>query len=166
MTAPRPRADRDGRGMPAGELHHVAIVVPSIAAALPFYRDTLGLAPGPVHELPDQRVRAVFLGTGTTRIELIEPLDATSGVATFLAARGRSTLHHLCFVADDLAGTLGDLAAAGIALVDREPRPGVHGDVAFLHPRAGDGVLIELIDRSSLRDEVSPRGADDGILSA
>jgi len=152
MTAPRPPADRDDRRDLAGALHHVAIVVPSIAAALPFYRDTLGLTPGPVHELAEQRVRAVFLGSGATRIELIEPLDAISGVATFLAARGRPTLHHLCFIADDLAGTLGDLAAAGIELVDRVPRAGVHGEVAFLHPRAADGVLIELIDRASLRD--------------
>lgn len=137
-------------GLP-GELHHVAVVVASIEAALPLYRDLLGLLPGPIHELPDQRVRAMFLGTGSTRIELIEPLDATSGVATFLAARGRPALHHLCFVADDLPRTLRDLAAAGVELVDRVPRAGVHGDVAFLHPRAGDGVLIELIDRTSLR---------------
>ena len=145
---------------PAGELHHVAVVVPSIAAALPFYCDTLGLIPGPVHELPQQRVRAVFLAAGATRIELIEPFDpigssdeGSSGVATFLAARGRPTLHHLCFTTDDLPGTLRDLAATGLPLVDRVPRAGVHGDVAFLHPRAADGVLIELIDRATLRDD-------------
>lgn len=137
----------------SGELHHVAVVVPSIEAAIPFYRDTLGLASGPIHELPDQHVRAVFLGTGATRIEIIEPLDATSGVATFLAARGPSALHHVCFVADDLPATLAAFAAAGVELVDRVPRSGVHGDVAFLHPRAGDGVLIELIDRATLRDD-------------
>ena len=142
-----------GRTPLPGELHHVAVVVPSIAAALPFYRDTLGLLAGPVHDLPDQRVRAVFLVAGTSRIELIEPLDTTSGVATFLAACGRPTLHHLCFIADDLAGTLRDLGASGVELVDREPRSGVHGDVAFLHPRAGDGVLIELIDRATLHED-------------
>lgn len=149
----------------AGELHHVAVVVPSIAAALPFYRDTLGLVPGPVHELAEQGVRAVFVGAGATRIELIEPVDRSSGVAVFLAARGRSTLHHLCFVADDLRGTLHDLAAAGVELVDREPRAGAHGDVAFLHPRAGDGVLIELIDRATLHDDpvAAPAGARDPV---
>lgn len=151
---------------PVGELHHVAVVVPSIAAALTFYRDTLGLVPGPVHELPDQHVRAVFLAAGATRIELIEPLDATSGVATFLAARGRPTLHHLCFVADDLAGTLRHLAASGVELVDREPRTGAHGDVAFLHPSAGDGVLIELIDRATVHDEdVAPPAGRNGPVA-
>lgn len=151
----------------SGELHHVAVVVPSIAEALPFYRDTLGLRPGPVHELPDQHVRAVFLGSGETRIELIEPIEPLastpggppSGVAAFLAKRGGPTLHHLCFVADDLARTLADLAAEGVEVVDRAPRPGVHGDVAFLHPRAGDGVLIELIDRSTLTAD-PPRDPD------
>lgn len=139
-------------GLP-GELHHVAVVVPSIEAALPTYCDILGLVPGPIHELPEQHVRAMFLGTGATRIELIEPLDATSGVATFLAARGRPALHHLCFVADDLPRTLRDLAASGVELVDRVPRTGVHGDVAFLHPRAADGVLIELIDRATMIED-------------
>lgn len=148
----------------SGELHHVAVVVPSIEGALPFYRDTLGLRPGPIHELPDQQVRVVFLGSGETRIELIEPLAPTpggppSGVAAFLAKRGGPTLHHLCFVADDLARTLADLAAEGVEVVDRAPRAGVHGDVAFLHPRAGDGVLIELIDRATLHPD-PPHGPD------
>jgi len=156
VTAPPPPAGGarpPGLAGRTGELHHVAVVVPSIAAALPFYRDTLGLTPGPVHELPDQQVRAVFLTAGATRIELIEPTAESSGVAAFLAARGRPTLHHLCFIANDLAGTLRTLAAAGTPLVDREPRPGVHGDVAFLHPQAADGVLVELIDRATLHED-------------
>lgn len=134
----------------AGELHHVSVVVRSIAESLPFYRDTLGLRPGPVHALADQRIRAVFLTSPNARIELIEPTDAESGVARFLAERGRPTLHHVCFVVDDLRSTLGRLEARGIELIDRMPRPGAEGDVAFLHPRAAGGVLIELIDRSSL----------------
>ncbi len=131
------------------ELHHVGIVVPSIADALPLYTDVLGLRAGDVRDMPDQAVRAVVLTGGAARIELLEPLDATSGVARFLAERGRPTLHHVCFAVDDLRGVLRDLAAAGTELVDREPRRGVEGLVAFLHPRAGDGVLIELIDRAT-----------------
>ena len=137
--------------MTAGSLHHAAIAVPSIADALPFYRDMLGFAAGEVRDVPEQRVRAVFLEGDGALLELIEPLDDTSGVARYLAARGRPTLHHLCFVVDDLAGTLRRLAAAGIELIDYVPRAGVAGEVAFLHPRAGDGVLIELIDRATLR---------------
>ena len=133
-----------------GELHHVAVVVPSIDDALPFYRDTLQLRAGAVRELPDQHVRAVFVTGPNTRIELIEPTDSASGVARFLAERGKPALHHLCFVVDDLRSTLRALEARGLELIDREPRRGAEGDVAFLHPRASGGVLVELIDRSSL----------------
>lgn len=134
----------------AGELHHVSVAVPSIDDALPFYRDTLLMRPGPVRDLVDQRVRAVFLSAPNALIELIEPTDRESGVARFLAERGKPTLHHLCFVADDLAVVLAALARRGIELIDREPRRGAEGDVAFLHPRSSGGVLIELIDRASL----------------
>ena len=132
------------------ELHHVGVVVPSIAAALPFYTRTLGLPAGPTHDMTEQAVRVAFVGTGAARIELLEPLDDASGVARFLAQRGKPTLHHVCYAVDDLAGVLRDLAAQGVELIDREPRRGAEGMVAFLHPRAGDGVLIELIDRASL----------------
>jgi methylmalonyl-CoA/ethylmalonyl-CoA epimerase len=134
----------------AGELHHVSVVVPSIAESLRFYRDTLRMDAGPVRELADQNVRAVFLTSPHTRIELIEPTDAASGVARFLAERGKPALHHLCFVVDDLRATLRALEGRGMELIDREPRRGAEGDVAFLHPRASGGVLIELIDRLSL----------------
>jgi len=133
-----------------GELHHVSVVVQSIADALPFYRDTLQMRAGPVREIPDQQVRAVFLSAPNTRIELIEPTDSVSGVARFLAERGKPALHHVCFVVDDLRSTLRALEARGIELIDHEPRRGAEGDVAFLHPRASGGVLVELIDRSSL----------------
>ncbi len=132
------------------ELHHVGIVVPSIAAALPFYRDTLGLQAAEARTMPDQAVRIVFLSGDAGRIELLEPLDDASGVARFLAQRGKPTLHHVCFAVDDLATVLRDLASRGVELIDREPRQGAEGTVAFLHPRAADGVLIELIDRASL----------------
>lgn len=132
------------------ELHHVGIVVPSIATALPFYRDTLGLAAGVVRDLPEQSVRVMFLTGAAGRIELLEPLDDASGAARFLAQRGKPTLHHVCFAVDDLRAVLRELAGAGVELMDREPRQGAEGMVAFLHPRAADGVLIELIDRSSI----------------
>jgi methylmalonyl-CoA/ethylmalonyl-CoA epimerase len=134
----------------AGELHHVSVVVASIDASLPFYRDTLRMTAGPVRDLAEQRVKAVFLSAPNTLIELIEPTDPQSGVARFLAERGKPTLHHLCYVVDDLRATLRALEARGIELIDREPRRGAEGDVAFLHPRASGGVLIELIDRASL----------------
>ena len=136
--------------MRLGGLHHVGVVVPSIEAALPLYRDRLGLRVGAVREVVDQRVRVVMLGEAGAKLELLEPLDASSGVARFLADRGRPSLHHVCFSVDDLAATLRELIAAGTEVIDREPRRGAEGLVAFLHPRAGDGVLLELIDRASI----------------
>jgi len=141
--------------MKLGELHHVGIAVPSVERALPFYRDTLGLrSDADAVDIAEQAVRVCMLRGAAGRIELIEPLDEASGVARFLAAReGRAVLHHVCFVADDLRATLRALADAGVEIIDTEPRRGAMGEVAFLHPRAGDGVLVELIDRGSLHTE-------------
>ena len=130
----------------AGPLHHVGVAVPSLKDAIPFYRDLLGYDVGAVHDLPDQRIRAAFATKGDSRVELLEPTDRESGVARFVAERGRATMHHVCFEVRDLAGTLDRLAADGVELIDRSPRRGLEGQVAFLHPRAAAGVLIELIE--------------------
>jgi len=137
-----------------GPLHHVAIAVPRIEDALPFFRDTLGLSADRVRDLPDQHVRMVFLGDAKGRIELIQPIDDVSGVARFVAEHPKPTLHHVCYVVDDLAAMLETLASEGVDLIDRAPRRGAEGMVAFVHPRASGGVLIELIDRASLRDSI------------
>jgi len=137
-----------------GPLHHVAIAVPRIEEALPFFGDALGLTADRIRDLPDQRVRVVFLGDAKGRIELIQPIDGESGVAKFVAEQGKPTLHHVCYVVDDLAAMLEELARDGVELIDRAPRRGAEGMVAFIHPRASGGVLIELIDRASLRDSI------------
>ncbi len=140
--------------MKFGPLHHVAIAVPRLEEALPFFRDTLGLAADRIRDLPDQHVRMVFLGDANGRIELIQPTDGVSGVAKFVAEHPKPTLHHVCYVVEDLAGTLERLAREGVELIDAMPRRGAEGMVAFIHPRASGGVLIELIDRASLRDSI------------
>ena len=140
--------------MKLGPLHHVAIAVRRIEDAVPFFRDKLGLAADPIRDLPDQRVRVVFLGDAKGRIELIQPLDAESGVAKFVAEHPKPTLHHVCYIVDDLVANLDELAREGVELIDRAPRRGAEGMVAFIHPRASGGVLIELIDRASLRDSI------------
>lgn len=133
--------------MRARELHHIAIAVKDIDAALGLWRDLLGMEVSEVRDVPDDRVRIAFLPAGGTLLELVQPLDDASGVARYLARRGESALHHVCFAVDDLAGALGELAGAGVELLDRAPRQGAEGEVAFLHPRSGKGVLIELIER-------------------
>ena len=134
--------------MRAGPIHHVAIVVRSIDEALPRYRSLFGLEPeGEPFVFESQRVRLCFVATGpapAARIELVEPIDGDSGVARFLSARGEG-LHHVCLQTDDLPRALDELAAREAELIDREPRAGAHGDVAFVHPRALNGVLWELL---------------------
>lgn len=131
-----------------GPIHHVAVVVRSIDEALPRYRSLFGLE---VEAEPmifaAQRVRLCFLPTGpdpAARIELVQPVDAASGVARFLAARGEG-VHHVCFTTDDLPAALEALADREAELIDAEPRPGAHGTVAFVHPRTLSGVLWELL---------------------
>jgi methylmalonyl-CoA/ethylmalonyl-CoA epimerase len=132
-----------------GPIHHVAIIVRSIEASLPRYRDLFGLeSEAPPRTFAPQGVRLCFLPTGpepAARLELVEPVDPDSGVARFLAARGEG-VHHVCFTTEDLPATLEALAAAEAELIDREPRPGAHGTVAFVHPRTLDGVLWELLE--------------------
>jgi methylmalonyl-CoA epimerase len=135
-----------------GPIHHVAIVVGSIAESLPRYGELFGWVPlEEPRVFESQRVRLCFLPSGpppAALIELVEPIDAESGVARFLADRGEG-LHHVCLLTDDLPGDLAALANAEAELIDREPRPGAHGRVAFLHPRMLNGVLWELLEATS-----------------
>jgi methylmalonyl-CoA/ethylmalonyl-CoA epimerase len=124
-------------------LHHVAIVVRSVAEAYRFYRDTLGLPLLKEATIPEQGVRAALLAVGSSELELIEPLDAATGVARYLDRHGES-LHHLCFEVADVDGVLPELQRRGVELIDRTARHGLAGRIAFLHPRACAGILVEL----------------------
>lgn len=134
--------------MKVGPLHHTAVVVPSLEEALSFYREVLGMRAGEPRLLPEQGVRAMFLESDGGRIELIEPVDGTSGVARFLAERGRPALHHVCYEVGDIDAAIAELVRSGVELIDRAAREGLEGRVAFLHPRASGGVLIELLQPS------------------
>jgi methylmalonyl-CoA epimerase len=128
-----------------GRIHHVAIVVTSIEKSLVFYQEVLGLDVESVMEIPSDHVRIAFLGVGESKVELVEPLDDTTGVARFLASKGEG-FHHVCFEVDNLAETLLRLEIDGVELIDTAPRRGAEGPVAFIHPRSGHGVLVELIE--------------------
>jgi methylmalonyl-CoA epimerase len=138
MTTP-PRAATIGR------IHHVAVVVRDLDDALQVYRDHLGLAVEWVQDIPNDGVRIAFLPTGESRIELVQPTDATTGVARYLERHGEG-FHHVCYEVERLADTLTRLSAQGVELIDTRPRRGAEGPVAFLHPRSFHGVLVELIE--------------------
>jgi methylmalonyl-CoA/ethylmalonyl-CoA epimerase len=120
------------------------VAVPRIADALPFYRDVLGLSPEPAEEADGATI--VPLRFGEVAIELLEPRDPGSPVAKFLAKRGPG-IHHICYRVPDLEAALARARAAGYRLVDDRPRRGAGGRrIAFLHPRATGGILLELTD--------------------
>lgn len=126
-------------------VHHVAVVVRDLDAALGFYRGQLGLALELVLPIESDGVRIAFLGVGESKVELVEPTDPNTGVARFLESRGEG-FHHVCLEVADLAAELDRLLAAGIELIDAAPRRGAEGPVAFIHPRSCHGVLVELIE--------------------
>jgi methylmalonyl-CoA epimerase len=130
--------------------------VKRLTEAYRFYRDTLSLPLLKEAEIRDQGVRAALLGAGESEIELLEPLEADSGIGRFLAKRGEG-LHHLCLDTPDIEGTLADLKSRKVELLDAVPRPGLAGDVAFLHPQACGRVLVELATpRSHVEGQPSP----------
>jgi len=124
-------------------VHHVGIVVRRIEEAYGFWRETLGFAVSREAEIPEQAVRASLLAAGPCEIELLEPTRSDTGVARFLAEQGEG-LHHLCFESDDVAREVKRFWATGVHMIDAQPRPGLAGMVAFVHPRACAGVLVEL----------------------
>lgn len=134
------------RFKPPGRIHHLAVIVRSIDAALPLYRDLLRLPLETILDIPQDGVRIAFLGVGESKVELVEPTDDSTGVARFLANKGEG-FHHVCFEVEDLAQELTRLGIDGVELIDSAPRKGAEGPVAFLHPRSCHGVLVELIEK-------------------
>jgi len=131
--------------IPPGRVHHVAVVVKSLEAALPMYRDLLGLPLETIMDIESDHVRIAFLGIGESKVELVQPTDDTTGVARFLANKGEG-FHHVCFEVANLTEELTRLGIDGVELIDTAPRRGAEGPVAFLHPRSCHGVLVELIE--------------------
>jgi methylmalonyl-CoA/ethylmalonyl-CoA epimerase len=127
-------------------IDHTGIAVPDIDDSLLFYREVLGLPLVHRETVPDQGVEAALLDIGDGHLELIAPLGPETGVAKFLAKHGPG-LHHLAYRVDDIDAALASLSAAGVRLIDQQPRIGIRGSrVAFLHPSAAGGVLTEIVE--------------------
>jgi methylmalonyl-CoA/ethylmalonyl-CoA epimerase len=126
-------------------IDHIGVAVKDIRAALEFFQQMFGTPPAEVEELPDQGVRATLIQLGQTRLELLEPLSEDAPVGRFIQRRGHG-LHHLAFNVTDLPGKLKILETQGFELVDREPREGLSGSIAFIHPHSVFGILTELVE--------------------
>jgi methylmalonyl-CoA epimerase len=130
-------------------IDHVAIIVRDIEQALGFYRDTLGITPGEIKEVPSEQVRIAFLplgGPAGSVIELIEPTTPDSSLAKFLEKRGEG-LHHICLEVENIDATLAEMQEKAVPVLDKQPRVAAEGRAIFLHPRGANGVLLELLEK-------------------
>jgi methylmalonyl-CoA/ethylmalonyl-CoA epimerase len=129
------------------KLDHIGIAVRSLASAK-IYED-LGLTIGHVETVETQRVKTAFLSVGDSNLELLEPTSPDSPIAKFIEKRGEG-IHHICLRVENIEEHLERLKAKGYRLINEAPVPGAHGcRVAFLHPSAGNGVLIELSEKTA-----------------
>ena len=125
-------------------IDHIGIAVGDLAQALAFYRDALGLEIEAPEEVASQRVRAHFVPVGEGKLELLEATADDSAIAKYVGARGPG-IHHITLRVEDINAVLAHLAERGVRLVDKVARPGAeHAMVAFIHPAAAHGVLVEL----------------------
>jgi methylmalonyl-CoA/ethylmalonyl-CoA epimerase len=133
----------------AHDIDHIAVVVRNIEEKLSLYVDVLGFKLKNIEDVAHMGVRVAMLETnaGTTHMELVQPVTSNSGVARFLEKKGE-IIHHVCLLVEDLQSELNRLKEKGVRLIDETPRKGEGGSlVAFLHPEACHGVLIELKQR-------------------
>ena len=153
------RALRDQLARPSGRasLDHVGIAVGDLQQALAFYRDALGLEVEAPEEVASQRVRAHFIPTGDSAIELLEATADDSPIAKYVAKRGPG-IHHLTLRVPDIRSALARLKEKGIRLIDETPREGAHGSlVAFVHPSSAHGVLVELKEAKDGKESKEPK---------
>ncbi|NLL37762.1 MAG: methylmalonyl-CoA epimerase [Fretibacterium sp.] len=126
---------------------HIGIAVKNIEASLKFWEETLGIRCTGVEEVADQKVKTAFLPLEDSEVELLEATAEDSPIAKFIAKRGEG-IHHLAIRVENLEEALAELKAKGVRLIDETPRKGAGGAlIAFIHPAATGGVLLELSQR-------------------
>lgn len=135
--------------MQVKKVSHIGIAVPSIDETIGFFRDILDLEFTGTEVVADQKVKVAFLTVGESRVELIEPTAEDSPVRKFLAAReGKPAVHHIAFEVPDVRKAVAEARDKGVKLIDEEPRRGAGGvQIAFLHPKATSGILVELCEQ-------------------
>lgn len=142
------------------KMDHVGIAVRSIDAALPLWRDAMGAEVGDRETIPSQEVTVLFLKTGESCTELLEPSGEDSPIQRFIDKRGEG-LHHIAYQVENLESVMTNLGEAGARLIYPDPRPGSHQTrINFIHPSSTGGILIELVEypegkkRTSVEEEI------------
>jgi methylmalonyl-CoA/ethylmalonyl-CoA epimerase len=143
------------------KIEHIGIATRELDEALSFWRDALGLEVVETEEVAEQKVRVAMLPIGESRVELLEPTSDDSPVAKFIAKRGAG-IHHIAVRVEDIRESLGRLKEQGIRLIDETPRIGAGGClVAFVHPSAANGVLLELVEHTQSHTEQITSAGDE-----
>ena len=125
-------------------INHIGIAVKSIDEAVKAYGGGLGgSVDEEIHRSADMAARMVSVGE--TKLEFMEPAGSGGVIAKFLDSRGEG-IHHICIEVDDIVAVMKDLSDKGFRLIDKEPRQGIEGKVAFVHPKSMNGVLVELVE--------------------
>ncbi|GFN22268.1 methylmalonyl-CoA epimerase [Thermanaeromonas sp. C210] len=133
--------------MKVTRVDHIGIAVPNLEEALKFYEGVLGLKCTGIEEVAEQKVKVAFLPVGDSEIELLESTDPEGPIAKFIASRGPG-IQHIALRVENIEETLGELKEKGIRLIDEKPRYGAGGaQIAFVHPKATTGVLLEISQR-------------------
>lgn len=133
--------------MKVTKLDHIGIAVKNIDEALAFYRDTLGITSVGTEVIEEQKVKVAFLPVGDTELELLESTAPDGPVAKFIEKRGEG-IQHIALRVENIEEALGELKEKGFKLIDQQPRYGAgNARIAFLHPKATGGILLELSER-------------------
>ena len=130
------------------KVDHIGIAVKSIEASLPYYKDVLGLSLIHIEEVVSEKVRVAFIDSGNIKLELLQPMDETSTIHSFIEKKGEG-IHHIAFGVTGIQERLDELKNKGVRLIQETPKIGAGGaQVAFIHPKSSGGVLYELCDKS------------------
>ncbi|GAA0443831.1 methylmalonyl-CoA epimerase [Lentibacillus halophilus] len=135
------------------KIAHIGIAVHDMDYVLPFYTETLGLELERVETIDTEMVKTAFLTIGESRIELLEPSSELSPVQTFLDQRGEG-VHHVAIETDVIDDRLQHIKDKGLPLINEEPKQGAHNArIAFIHPKAANGILFELCESPVRNDD-------------
>lgn len=132
------------------KINHVAIAVKDIEAALDFWENKLGLKLDYIEEVPSEASRVAFIPIGDSLIELVQPTRDDTGMAAYLEKRGEG-MHHLCVEVENIDETFNRLKEQSVRLINTEPQVLPGRKMAFIHPKAANGVLVELYELTDIK---------------
>jgi methylmalonyl-CoA/ethylmalonyl-CoA epimerase len=128
------------------KIDHIGIAVKNLAESSKLY-EMLGISPAGVEEGAEQKLKVCFFPVGDSEIELLESTDPSGPIARYIEKNGEG-IQHMALRVDNLEAALAELKAKGVRLIDEKPRYGAGGaKIAFVHPKATGGILLELCER-------------------